>query len=199
MVTVNRQWLNILLLGAIAFTSVTAAASTERRWPVDGGSITSGIGWRPDPFGSGRMVYHHGVDIAVPEGTPVHPTQIGTVIFAGPYKGYGNLVVIDHGNGYETIYGHNSSLLVKPGDRVDQQTVIALSGNTGHSTGPHVHYEVRQFPVSAKERREAQAKLEASLKEAIMRNFASWTADRNAAQGGGQSAIELALPDDDGL
>lgn len=202
MLTVNRSWLAALLPGFIAVTLVTvpASASTSRRWPVDGGTITSGIGWRLDPFGSGRMIYHHGVDISVPEGTPVHPTQVGTVIFAGPYKGYGNLVVVDHGNGYETIYGHNSSVLAKPGDRVDQQSVIALSGNTGRSTGPHVHYEVRQFPVSAKERHEAQARLEARLKEAVMQNVAAWTTDRKAGQGGGGEAeINLALPDDDGL
>ncbi len=122
------------------------AAVASRRLPVDGGSVTSGIGWRLDPFGSGRMTYHRGVDIAVPRGTPVYPTQRGTVTFAGSYKGYGNLVAVDHGNGYVTLYGHNSTIRVTPGQAVDTKTVLALAGSTGRSTGPHVHYEVRQYP-----------------------------------------------------
>lgn len=122
------------------------ASQAARLSPVDSGVITSGVGWRLDPFGSGRQVYHSGYDISVPAGTPVHPTQVGTVFFSGPYRGYGNLVGIDHGNGYLTFYGHNSLLLAKPGDKVDTDSVIALSGNTGHSTGPHVHYEMRRFP-----------------------------------------------------
>ncbi len=125
------------------------SAQAARVSPVDGGAITSVKGWRLDPFGSGRQVYHSGYDIAVPAGTPVHPTQVGTVFFAGPYHGYGNLVAIDHGNGYLTYYGHNSQLLVKPGDKVDTDSVIALSGSTGRSTGPHVHYEMRHIPSLA--------------------------------------------------
>jgi murein DD-endopeptidase MepM/ murein hydrolase activator NlpD len=122
------------------------ASPAARQSPVDFGVITSGVGWRLDPFGSGRLVYHSGYDIAVPTGTPVHPTQVGTVFFSGPYYGYGNLVGIDHGNGYLTFYGHNSALLAKPGEKVNTDTVIALSGNTGRSTGPHLHYEMRRFP-----------------------------------------------------
>ena len=121
-------------------------ALAARQSPVDGGVITSGKGWRLDPFGSGRIVYHSGYDISVPVGTPVHPTQAGTVFFAGPFHGYGNLVAIDHGNGYLTYYGHNSELLAKAGDKVTPDSVIALSGSTGRSTGPHVHYEMRRLP-----------------------------------------------------
>jgi murein DD-endopeptidase MepM/ murein hydrolase activator NlpD len=122
------------------------ASQAARQSPVDFGVVTSGVGWRLDPFGSGRQVYHSGYDISVPVGTPVHPTQVGTVFFSGPYHGYGNLVGIDHGNGYLTFYGHNSVLLAKPGEKVNTDSVIALSGNTGRSTGPHVHYEMRRFP-----------------------------------------------------
>jgi murein DD-endopeptidase MepM/ murein hydrolase activator NlpD len=122
------------------------AAPAARKSPVDNGVVTSGVGWRLDPFGSGRQLYHTGYDIAVPVGTPVYPTQAGTVFFSGPYRGYGNLVGIDHGNGYLTFYGHNSVLLAKAGEKVDTDTVVALSGNTGHSTGPHVHYEMRRIP-----------------------------------------------------
>jgi murein DD-endopeptidase MepM/ murein hydrolase activator NlpD len=104
-------------------------------WPVHG-PVTSGFGVR-----WGRM--HEGIDIAVPVGTPVVAAAAGTVIAAGWLGGYGNLVVIDHGNGLATAYGHNSSLAVGVGQTVAQGQLISYSGSTGHSTGPHVHFEVR--------------------------------------------------------
>ena len=159
--------------------------------PVDNGTVTSGVGWRLDPFGSGRMVYHSGYDIAVPVGTPVHPTQAGTVYFAGPYKGYGNLVVVEHGQGYVTMYGHNSEVLVKPGEKVDPTTVLALSGSTGRSTGPHVHYEIRQLPSFAKVRHD---RLENGIKTFVMNNIDSMVNDAVQGKGGGE--IEAILPGD---
>lgn len=105
------------------------------QWPVSG-PVTSPFGWR-----WGRM--HEGIDIAVPSGTPVHAAAAGTVIYAGWMGGYGNLVAIDHGGGISTAYGHNTSVTVAVGQHVDQGAVIAYSGSTGHSTGPHVHFEVR--------------------------------------------------------
>jgi murein DD-endopeptidase MepM/ murein hydrolase activator NlpD len=87
------------------------------------------------------------VDIAVSIGTPVHAADAGVVIVSGWQGGYGNFVAIDHGNGLATCYGHNSQLLVKEGDKVSQGQVISLSGNTGLSTGPHVHFEVRRNGV----------------------------------------------------
>jgi murein DD-endopeptidase MepM/ murein hydrolase activator NlpD len=104
-------------------------------WPVSG-PVTSPFGWR-----WGRM--HEGIDIAVPSGTPVHAAQSGRVIIAGWMGGYGNLVVIDHGGGLSTAYGHNSSFAVGAGSSVSQGQVVAYSGSTGNSTGPHVHFEVR--------------------------------------------------------
>ena len=104
-------------------------------WPVSG-PVTSGFGWR-----WGRM--HEGIDIAVGSGTPVHAAQSGRVIVAGWMGGYGNLVVIDHGGGLSTAYGHNNSFAVGSGQSVSQGQVIAYSGSTGNSTGPHVHFEVR--------------------------------------------------------
>jgi murein DD-endopeptidase MepM/ murein hydrolase activator NlpD len=104
-------------------------------WPVNG-PVTSGFGMR-----WGRM--HTGIDIAVPTGTPVHASAAGTVVYASWMSGYGYLVAIDHGNGLATAYAHNSSLLVSVGQHVSQGQVISLSGSTGHSTGPHVHFEVR--------------------------------------------------------
>ena len=105
------------------------------QWPVVG-PVTSPFGWR-----WGRL--HEGIDIAVPSGTPVHAAAAGTVIYAGWMGGYGNLVVIDHGGGVATAYGHNTSVAVALGQQVEQGQVIAYSGSTGHSTGPHVHFEVR--------------------------------------------------------
>ncbi|RNC66623.1 MAG: M23 family metallopeptidase [Desulfuromonadales bacterium] len=182
--------------------AVPSVAATSRRLPVDGGTVTSGIGWRPDPFGSGRMVYHRGVDIAVPEGTRVYPTQRGTVLYAGVYKGYGNLVAIDHGNGYVTLYGHNASLLVTPGQPVDMDTPIALSGNTGRSTGPHVHYEVRQLADSG---RKARERMEEQLKALVAEKVEAWVEGYVAGKGEGDGGeaprkdplADLALPGDE--
>lgn len=155
--------ISILTIALIATLPATVLA--ERKSPVDGGVLTSSPGFRLDPFGSGRMLMHNGWDIAVPSGTPVHPTQDGTVYFAGEYKGYGNLVAIEHGKGYISLYGHNSKILVTPGMNVTSKTIIALSGNSGRSTGPHVHYEVRQLPSSYQKKREAE--LTARLKESV--------------------------------
>jgi len=170
---------------------IPLAARGDRRSPVDGGRLTSGPGMRLDPFGSGRMVYHSGWDIAVPEGTPIRPTQAGRVYYAGPYKGYGNLVAIIHGKGVVTLYGHTSKILVSPGDEVTTDTVIALSGNTGRSTGPHLHYEVRTYPVQ--EGAEAPDR-EATLREIVEKNIESWVTSME--QGGERSMTVTILPDD---
>ena len=108
-------------------------------WPVYG-TITSRFGYR---YIFGSYSYHSGLDIAVPYGTNVKASDGGTVTFAG-YKGsYGYLVIIDHGNGEQTYYGHNSSLLVSAGDKVYQGQTIAKAGSTGRSTGNHCHFEIR--------------------------------------------------------
>ena len=86
---------------------------------------------------------HEGIDIGCAYGTPNRAAAAGTVIHAGWLGGYGNLVVVDHGNGLSTAYAQNSQLIVGQGATVGKGFVIALSGNTGHSTGPHVHFEVR--------------------------------------------------------
>nr|WP_224983412.1 M23 family metallopeptidase [Geomonas agri] len=108
--------------------------------PVDG-VVTSGIGWRLDPFGSGKLAFHRGVDIAVPTGTPVRATRPGKVTFAGDRRGYGATVIVEHDNGDRTLYGHNSRVNVHSGELVEAGAVLAFSGNSGRSTGPHVHYE----------------------------------------------------------
>lgn len=111
-------------------------------WPVYG-IITSEVGGRNNPFGSDSREYHTGIDIAVPTGSKVKAAAGGVVKFAGESSGYGYLVIISHSSEMESYYGHNSELLVSKGDKVSDGDIIALSGNTGRSTGPHVHFEVR--------------------------------------------------------
>jgi murein DD-endopeptidase MepM/ murein hydrolase activator NlpD len=108
--------------------------------PVNG-YISSYFGGRPDPF-SGHAARHTGIDIAAPKGTPVTAVAEGMVTFAGQRSGYGDVVEIDHGNGYMTRYAHNSAIVARPGQRVRVGDVIAKAGSTGRSTGSHVHFEV---------------------------------------------------------
>ncbi|NKF22938.1 M23 family metallopeptidase [Solimonas marina] len=110
-------------------------------WPISSGWISSLFGTRTDPF-TGRLARHEGMDFAAPMGSAVNAVAAGMVTYAGPMSGYGNLVEINHGNGYSTRYGHNSKVLVHVGDRVERGQAIARIGSTGRSTGPHVHFEV---------------------------------------------------------
>ena len=116
------------------------------RWPVSG-RITSYFGGRKSPGGIGST-NHKGIDIAAPKGTPVYAADGGTVTYAGWMSGYGYLVRINHGNGYETYYGHNSSLTVSVGQHVYKGQQIARVGSTGNSTGNHCHFEVRYNGVA---------------------------------------------------
>jgi murein DD-endopeptidase MepM/ murein hydrolase activator NlpD len=114
---------------------VPAASAAGLIWPVDG-VLTSGFGMR-----WGRM--HEGIDISVPEGTPIRAAASGSVILAAYSGGYGNYTCIDHGGGLSTCYGHQSGFAVSAGEGVVQGETIGYSGNTGSSTGPHLHFEVR--------------------------------------------------------
>lgn len=109
--------------------------------PVDG-PITSGFGYRLDPY-TGQWALHAGIDFGVDTGTPIHAALAGTVIFAGQETGYGNYTCIDHGGGFSTCYAHQSLLEVSVGQQVARGQVIGLSGSTGYSTGPHLHFETR--------------------------------------------------------
>ena len=110
-------------------------------WPVSG-EITSYYGWRTHPiFGTTR--YHSGYDIACDTGTPIVAADSGTIIYSGWMGGYGYAIMIDHGNGLVSIYGHNSELAVSEGQHVAQGQLVAYAGSTGWSTGPHCHFEVR--------------------------------------------------------
>ena len=116
-------------------------ASTPSIWPTRGW-VTSDFGSRLDPLTAERKM-HEGLDIASSVGQAVYAPSDGTVVFIGTESGYGKVLVIDHGYGVKTRYGHLSEILVHEGDRVKRADKVALVGNTGRSTGPHLHYEVR--------------------------------------------------------
>jgi murein DD-endopeptidase MepM/ murein hydrolase activator NlpD len=112
-------------------------------WPVAGGEATDSFGGRRDPFGGGSSEFHSGQDISAERGTPVFAAGIGTVKFAGTQGGYGQIVIIDHGDGLTTRYGHLSKIEVSVGQELTRGALIGRVGSTGRSTGPHLHYEVR--------------------------------------------------------
>ncbi len=120
---------------AQAHSTVQHASGAGFVWPVSA-PITSPFGWR-----WGRM--HEGIDLGAAYGTPIAAAAAGVVIYAGWEGGYGNLVVIDHGGGLATAYGHQSRIAVAAGQSVSQGEIIGYVGSTGHSTGPHLHFEVR--------------------------------------------------------
>lgn len=110
-------------------------------WPAFG-RVTSGFGWRRNPFGGPDREFHDGLDIAAPYGTPIRATGKGQVTFSGWKNAYGKVIIIDHGYGLQTLYGHNSKNVSAVGDTVEKGQIIARIGSTGRSTGPHVHYSV---------------------------------------------------------
>ena len=120
-------------------------ASTPSVWPTRGVK-TSGFGYRISPF-TNKKVFHNGIDVAAREGTPVISPADGVVKVTKTESTYGNLVVIDHGYGLETKFGHLHSFLVEPGQKVRRGDKIGYVGNTGKSTGSHLHYEVKVSKV----------------------------------------------------
>lgn len=138
------------LLGALSSRLDSVRDSVERRhalaaatpsiWPV-AGWLTSTYGTRKDPF-SEETTFHPGLDISADYGAPVLATADGTVTSAGPNGAYGNMVVLDHGFGIDTKYGHLSRIIVMANQRVKRGDTIGYVGSTGHSTGPHLHYEI---------------------------------------------------------
>jgi murein DD-endopeptidase MepM/ murein hydrolase activator NlpD len=123
----------------MAIGKAIAAATSA----VDAAAVTSGFGWRDDPF-TGQARLHTGTDLRLAYGSPVAALAPGTVTFAGERGGYGTTLVIDHGNGRETLFAHLSSIDVRVGDTVEAGETIARSGNSGRSTGAHLHVEVRE-------------------------------------------------------
>lgn len=137
----TRQEQSLQELQAYFQDQKSLLASTPSIWPARGW-VTSDFGQRLDPYTAERVM-HQGLDIAAPHGKEVFSPSDGTVVFAGLEGGYGNVIVIDHGYGIKTRYGHLSRLMVKAGDHIKRGALIAAVGNTGRSTGPHLHYEVR--------------------------------------------------------
>lgn len=129
------------VLESLLFNRKLDADAMPSRMPITPSYVTSGFGARADPFGGGAG-FHKGIDFHASMGDPVLSAADGVVRFAGVRSGYGNLVEIDHGNGYVTRYAHNSRLLVQAGDLVRSGEQVAKAGSTGRSTGPHVHFEV---------------------------------------------------------
>lgn len=176
--------MRVFPIAAFVLFTFPAVALADLSLPVDG-VVTSGVGWRVDPFGSGKLAFHRGIDIAVPIGTPVRATRKGKVVFAGERRGYGATVIVEHGNGDRTLYGHNASVKVGAGEQVKAGDVLSYSGNTGRSTGPHVHYEllasgrppveeVAAFEVAEKtpaptgsQRRELEQRMEESMESLL--------------------------------
>lgn len=119
--------------GSVASSAVALAQGFI--WPARG-RLSSGFGWR-------RLRHHDGIDIAAPHGAPITAARDGTVVFSGWYYAYGKTVIVNHGSGLQTIYGHASTVLVQRGEEVKKGQLIAKVGSTGRSTGPHLHFEVR--------------------------------------------------------
>ncbi len=127
----------------VAFTKSAEASHKQYRWPTQKHRhITSGYGYRTDPF-TGRRMFHGAIDIAMPVKTPVYAASDGIVERTGYDRISGNYVVINHDNTYATTYAHLNKILIRKGQHVTSETRIGLSGNTGRSTGPHLHFQVQ--------------------------------------------------------
>ena len=125
-------------------SSSQVRGSGELIWPVPGSSrISSYYGYRVHPIFNTQK-FHSGIDIPAPQGSPIVASDSGIVIYSGWQGGYGNVVMISHGNDVVTVYAHNSANVVSVGDYVDAGQTISLCGSTGYSTGPHSHFEVRK-------------------------------------------------------
>ena len=126
------------------YTSFLPDGLRDEREPLPvSGRVSSAFGHRSDPL-TGQSAHHRGIDIAAPLGSSVRPVRPGVVTFAGDAGSYGKVVYVDHGDGLQTRYAHCSRLLVEAGDSVEPHQAIAEVGNTGRSTGPHLHFEARQ-------------------------------------------------------
>jgi len=155
----NQLFSDVALPGTTLFIPGGRLSWEERQeingdlfvWPLTG-RITSGFGWRPDPFGSGRREFHNGIDIAARMGTPVRASMGGRVSAAGFDNVLGNFIVITHPRGYRTLYAHLSRIRVRQGAYVGTGQHIGDVGSTGRSTGPHLHFTVFRQNVAVNPR-----------------------------------------------
>ncbi len=113
------------------------------KWPTEGGVVSSNFGYRRNPFGGYAGDFHGGIDIAAPYGAPIYASSTGKVEMAQWNGGYGKYVKVNHGNGYETSYAHMSTITARVGATVKKGEVIGYVGSTGYSTGPHIHFEIK--------------------------------------------------------
>lgn len=138
--TVNEEGQSLRALERFIAKAGRVLAALPSRWPVRG-AVNSEYGRRLSPW-TGAPEFHGGLDISAERGTPVKAPAPGVVFFAGVQPEYGNTVILDHGNDIKTLYGHLQKVQVTQGQHVERGQVIALSGNTGKSSGPHLHYEI---------------------------------------------------------
>ncbi len=138
--SVAEQGESLKALDRLVARAGKALAALPSRWPVRG-AVNSEFGMRQSPWAQGTE-FHNGLDIRSQHGTPVRAPAGGTVTVAGTYQEYGITVILDHGQEIKSVYGHLSRTNVKSGDRVERGAVVGWSGNTGRSTGAHLHYEI---------------------------------------------------------
>jgi murein DD-endopeptidase MepM/ murein hydrolase activator NlpD len=138
--SVREQTDSLRALERLMTRAGRALAALPSRWPVRG-AVNSEYGNRPSPWNDGPE-FHSGLDIRAERGTAVHAPAPGTVVHAGAAQDFGTSIIVDHGQDIRTLYGHLSKVNVKAGQRVERGTLIGHTGNTGRSTGPHLHYEI---------------------------------------------------------
>ena len=138
--TIKEEGDSLRALDRLMARAAKALATLPSRWPVRG-SVNSEFGRRASPW-TQSVEFHSGIDIKAQMGTPVHAPAAGTVVVAGPAHEYGTAVMLDHGQDIKTLYGHLSKVSVRPGQRVERGMLLAFSGNTGRSSGPHLHSEI---------------------------------------------------------
>ncbi len=138
--TINEEGQSLRALERFIGKAGRVLTALPSRWPVRGG-VNSEFGRRLSPW-TGAPEHHSGIDISADRGTAVKAPAPGTVLFAGSQAEYGNTVILDHGNDIKSLYGHLQKIQVNQGQHVERGQVIALSGNTGKSSGPHLHYEI---------------------------------------------------------
>jgi murein DD-endopeptidase MepM/ murein hydrolase activator NlpD len=138
--TIKEEGDSLRALDRLMARAAKALATLPSRWPVRG-SVNSEFGRRASPW-TQSVEFHSGIDIKAQMGTPVHAPAAGTVVVAGAAHEYGTAVMLDHGQDIKTLYGHLSKVSVRPGQKVERGMLLAFSGNTGRSSGPHLHYEI---------------------------------------------------------